>query len=258
MHPILVQFGPITVSSYTVILDLTLLMGCFIYYRRAQRLTAKPTMWIDGALAALVVGVAGARLGYVFAHRTYFQERPGEIARLWLGGLSWHGALVGALIGLALYCLVRKIYFWHLADELALVAPLVGAAAWIGCLMSGCASGREISGPCPLAAELPDLFGQWIFRVNVQLLAAGWSILVAIVLWVSRERLARGMTLGLFLFLYGSGLAVIDAWRGDAVPHLGVWRLDMVLDMGVAVVGGLLVAATWMKRKWYLETSGKH
>jgi len=242
MHPTLCQIGRFTLRSYTLLLDLGLLAGLFIFYWRARRRASRPDRWLDAALVGLAAGVLGARLGYVAAHWPYFQDHQGQILKFWLGGLSWHGALIGTLVGLALFCRLRKLRFWRLADELALVAPLVGAAAWMGCLLAGCAYGRELAQPHWLAADLPDLFGVWALRLNTQLLAAGWSLIVAGVLWGGqRRRLPAGLTCGLFLLLYGAGLACIDPFRGDAVPHWSDWRLDVVLDWAVAAGGGLLI-----------------
>ena len=247
MRPTLLQIGQRTVRSYTLLLDLGLLMGLGVFAWRARCRIARPDRWLDAALAALAAGVLGARLGYVWAHWPYFQERSGQILKFWRGGLSWHGALVGGLLGLGLYCWLRKLSFWRVADELALVAPLVGTAAWLGCLLAGCAYGREMDQAHWMAADLPDVFGVWALRANVQLLAAGWSLLVAGVLWGLRRPLPDGMRLALFLLLYGAGLACIDPFRGDAVPHWGAWRADVVLDWMAAAGGGLIIGVVWLR-----------
>ena len=67
-------------------------------------------------------------MGFALGQRTYFSQHPDEIMRFWEGGLAWQGALIGALVGLLLVTGVLDLGFWRLADELALVAPLVGAA----------------------------------------------------------------------------------------------------------------------------------
>ncbi len=249
MHPILLQSGGLYLRSYTLLLDLGLLIGLAIFYRRARRRIARPHRWLDAALVALLLGVVGARFGYVAAHWAYFTQQRDEIARFWLGGLSWHGGLIGAWIGLVLYCWLKKLSFLRLADELALVAPLVGAAAWLGCLLAGCAYGRELEPTHWLAADLPDLFGVWALRANVQLVAAGWSLFVAGVLWALRNRLATGMVFGLFLLLYGAGLGLSDSFRGDAVPHLWGWRADLVLDWLLAAVGGCVAGAALFRKR---------
>jgi prolipoprotein diacylglyceryltransferase len=247
VRPVLLQIGPIAVRSYTLLLDLGLLLALRILYRRAGRRTARPYRWLDGALVALTLGVVGGRVGYVAAHWTYFQDRHSQILKYWLGGLSWHGAFVGALVGLAIYCRVRKVSFWRLADELALVAPLVGAAAWMGCLLAGCSYGRELGESHWLAADLPDLFGVWALRYNVQTLAAGWSLVTAVALWALPQPSPAGARTGLFMALYGAGLGLMDPLRGDVVPQWRVWRLDVLLDWTSAAAGVLVVGVAFLR-----------
>jgi phosphatidylglycerol---prolipoprotein diacylglyceryl transferase len=239
MYPTL-QFGRLTMSSYTVLLDLGLLLGLGVLTWRARRRVARPGRWLDGALVALVAGVAGGRLGYVVAHAGYYDQHRDEILRFWLGGLSWHGVLAGALLVLPLYCRLRGLRFWRLADELALVAPLVGAGGWLGCLAAGCAYGRPLAGPDWLLADLPDVFGVWALRPNVQLVGAAWSLLLLPLLAVAGRARRPGMTAALFLALYGAGLAWLSSLRGDAIPLWAGRRLDVWLN-GLVVMGGAIM-----------------
>ena len=74
MHPILLQIGPIVVRSYTLLLGLGLSAGLGIFYLRVRQRTSMADRWLDGALVALVIGVLGARLGYVASNWAFFQE----------------------------------------------------------------------------------------------------------------------------------------------------------------------------------------
>lgn len=249
MHPILGHIGRYTVRSYTCLLDLGLLLALGIFYWRAGSRIARRGRWLDGALMALVFGILGGRLTYAAAHADYFQSRTGEILEYWRGGLNWHGALVGAVLGTALYCAVQRLQFLRLADELALVAPLVGLGASLGCLMAGCAYGKELVSPHWLAADLPDIFGIWALRYNVPMLTAGWFLVTGLLLWTLRRRLAPGGTFWLFLFLVGLGLGLLDALRGDAVTHWEGRRLDVVVNWCMAGAGLLGLVVTWRRKR---------
>jgi prolipoprotein diacylglyceryltransferase len=192
-------------------------------------------------MAALVVGVAGGRVGYVLGHLAYYRQHPGEVARFWLGGLSWHGALAGTVLALLVASWLLGLRFWRLADEMALVAPLIGATGWLGCLAVACAYGRAGAGPGWLQADLPDLYGVWALRPNVQLLAAGWSLLPAPLLVVAHRRGRDGLAAGLWLALTGAGLALVSPLRGDSIPLWAGWRLDLWLSGLVAAAGLVIV-----------------
>jgi phosphatidylglycerol:prolipoprotein diacylglycerol transferase len=238
MYPTL-QFGPLTLSTYTALIDAGLLLSLAILAWRARRRVARPGRWLTAALATLVGGVAGGRAGYVLGHLAYYRQNVDEIVAFWRGGLSWHGALGGAVLVLALVCWLSGLRFWRLADELALVAPLIGAAGWLGCLAVGCAYGRPAAGPAWLLADLPDIYGVWALRPNVQLASAAWSlVLLPLPVLIGRSRPA-GRRVALFLALYGAGLALLSPLRGDAGPVWAGRRLDIWLNGLVAVAGVL-------------------
>jgi phosphatidylglycerol:prolipoprotein diacylglycerol transferase len=227
-------------STYTVLLDAGLLIALVLVGQRARRRVARPQRWLDAAVVALVSGVVGGRLGYVLGHQAYFVQHPEEILQFWEGGLAWHGALVGTIVGLSLATQALALRFWRLADEIALVAPLVGAAGGLGCLAVGCAYGRPGAGPDWLLADLPDLYGVWALRPNVQLASALWSLALAMPLSAVRRWWRPGTTTGLFLALYGGGLAVLSPLRGDPVRVVAGWRLDTWLN-GLVGVAGLVI-----------------
>ncbi len=78
---------------------------------------------VDAGLAALFVSLLSARIGFVLRNFSYFKINLVEIPQLWLGGLSWPGALIG--FGLALVGIhwIRKESLGELADSFL---PLVG------------------------------------------------------------------------------------------------------------------------------------
>jgi phosphatidylglycerol:prolipoprotein diacylglycerol transferase len=250
MKPVLFRLGPINVQSYTALLAFSIVLGLWILYLRARRRIVKWELWLDGALVALIVGVLGARLGYVIANWAYYQDHVGQIAKFWLGGLEWRGALIAATLGTLVYCRLRKLDFWSLVDELALIAPLIGIFGWLGCLLTGCAYGKVVNKPHFLEADLPDLFGVWALRYNVQLLAAGWSLLVACFLWwLQRKKPPAGSLFGALLMIYGSGMAFTDTLRGDGTPLLRGIRLGEAVDWIVAFVGLAVLAALYLRGK---------
>ncbi len=250
MKPTLFRLGPIIVQSYTALLALSIIIGLWILNLRARRRVARSDLWLDGALVALIFAILGARIGYVSASWSYYRDHTGQILRFWLGGLEWRGALASATLGTFVYCRLRRLNFWLLADELALLAPLIGLAGWLGCLLTGCAYGAVVSGRNFLAADLPDLFGVWSLRYNVQLLAAGWSILVAGILWwIQRRRPPAGRLYALLLTTYGSGMVLIDSLRGDVTPFFRGLRLDVFVDCIVVTMGLVLLAVLSVKGK---------
>lgn len=219
----------------------------------ARRRGARLLSVMDVALAALVIGVVGARVGHVLLHWDYFATAADEILRLSAGGLNWHGGLLGALGGAALMAVVRRVDLPPLLDSAAYAVPILGATIWLACSVANVAYGLEVRSladyPAWLVVESPDIYG--IMAPRLALLVFGLVlsgvVLVALVplAWLNG---LRGRRLWLVLMQYGIGMALIDAFRADAVPLFNGRRADQVLDLAVAgVAAGLLVVTTLMR-----------
>lgn len=235
MLPELGQIGSITTRTYTLLLDLAVLMGLGILTWQGWRIEQRPTAWLDAGLGAIVLGAIAARLGHVAIHWAYFSNHITEIAEVWRGGLDWHAAILGGLIGLALVCRWRQVSLPIVLDVLAVVLPLGAIFVSTGCLMESCGHGREVASladyPPLVAAELPDLYGIRAPR----LISQGYGIILALIVLVialgTAQRIPHPGRFWLVLLLLGLGLFGIGFTRGDSVPMVGVLRLDQILDL---------------------------
>jgi len=252
MQPVLGQFGPLTLRTYTVLLDVAVLVGLAALAWQGWRVEDAPARWLDAGLSALVLGLVGGRLGHVTIHWAYFTANRNEIAEVWRGGLDWHGAVVGGLLGLGLYCFARRLSFRLVADVLALPLALGAALVWVGCLAEGCAYGAEVRSladyPSPIVAELPDLYGITAPRFTSQLYGALLGVGLMLPAWLLGLLIQRvGIRLWAVLLPLALGVFAIGYTRGDVVPVAYGLRLDQVLDLGVAalaLVGLVVTVAT--------------
>ncbi len=261
MFPVLFTLGWIDVPSFTALMALALGVGLGLTWWRARRMGLPSSDVLDVAFVAVLVGVVGARAGYVVAHWDYFQVVRVEIAALWRGGLSWHGGLLGGAAGVLIGCAWRRLAVRRSQVLDALAPGLMAGAAlgWIGAYLAGVAYGRPI---LPgdrwwfLAADLPDEYGLWNPRFITQLLGAAWAavcFIVAVAIGrfqvenpvdggqrsevVSRRSGVGAWTFAVTMALYSVGMFALGFTRGDIVPAFGGWRLDQVMDAGIAVAG---------------------
>lgn len=241
MYPI-IRLGPVTVSSYTLLLDLGIVagLGWLAWSARRTRGAAEASRWLNAGLATVAAGLVGARLGYVLVNWAYFYDHLDEAVRLWLGGLSWHSGLFAGVLMLVLWARWRGLPLGGVADAAAPGLLLGLAAGWTGCLLAGCNYGREVFDPASpwrrLSAELPDIYGVVAPRLVSQAFAAGWALAVlALLLLLRRARLPGGGRFLLAVGLFSLGLFAVGFTRGDASPPVGAWRLDQVVDLGIAV-----------------------
>ncbi len=267
MFPVWLKLAWIDVPSFTALMVLALGAGLALTWGTARHAGLPPTDVLDIALVAVLVGVIGARAGYVTVNWDYYRSHANEIVQVWQGGLVWHSGLAGGVTGAAVASAWRKL---DLRAVLSALAPglMAGVAlGWIGCYLAGAAYGREVFPGDRwwyLAADLPDVHGLRNPRFATQLLSAAWAAL-CFVFAMSSECLVRRKTKGggrkiEFAFrpakrsfvtsgirfaatmaFYSAGMSVLGFTRGDAVPMLGAWRLDQVIDASIAAAGGMYI-----------------
>jgi prolipoprotein diacylglyceryltransferase len=231
-----IALGPFSLRTFTFALALAIITTILLTLRRQER----RGVWLDVCLGALAGGIVVARLFHVLLHWDYFADNIGEAFRLNAGGLDWHGAVLGGLIGLWLAARWRKLRFPAALDALTLALPLLALASWAGCLASACGYGAEVDTLAHyspfVVSETPDIYGIVAPRYNTQLfgilLALGLLLITVLLFWRGWLVLRR---FWLVLALLSLCLFVIGFYRGDAVPLIAGLRADQWLD-------GMLVA----------------
>lgn len=203
----------------------------------------------DFLLDSFLAIVIGGRIGYViFYNLSYFLSNPleiifpfgknGEFTGIY--GMSYHGGVLGFIFVTYLFCKKRKINFLKLTD---FVLPAIGAGYFfgrIGNFLNGELYGRVTN------ARWGMNFGDGFLRHPSQLYEAFFEgILLFLVLWLLRNKLAkkRGMLSGLYIFGYGAVRLVIEFFRE---PDSQIGLIMGFLTMGqmlsiIMIVGGLFL-----------------
>lgn len=257
LDPIAFSLGPLVVRWYGLAYVLGFVCAAAIIYFVAKRW--KLGMSEDNLLTLMVcaiVGVVlGARIGYVlFYGDGYYLSHPLEILAFNQGGMSFHGGLVGLLIGGAVAARITRIPFLTLADLGSIAAP-------IGLFFGRCANfvNGELWG-APTDAAWGVVFGGqagMMPRHPSQLYEAVLEgIVIFLVLFaLSRKRppRAQGTFLGVFLIMYGCFRFAIEFVREPDVQLGYLWggwlTMGQVLSTPLIAVGiGVLLYALIAKK----------
>jgi len=110
------QIGPIAIRWYGVLMALSVAIGSYLAYRQAERAGISEDDVLTVIPLAVILGLIGARVGYVVTNWGYYAANPAEIIATWHGGLSFHGSIIGGIIAILLYCRHARINFYRLAD----------------------------------------------------------------------------------------------------------------------------------------------
>jgi phosphatidylglycerol:prolipoprotein diacylglycerol transferase len=240
--------GPVTLQTFTLSLALAVLLSIGIGLRRA-RMAYRAGPVADAYLMALIVGVVLARAGHVLLSWDYFADNTGEIFQMSMGGLDWHGAVIGGVLGLVIAARLRGARFADLLDALTPALPLIGLAGWWGCWASACGYGAEVDTlanyPSLVVTEGADIFGIVAPRWNTQLFGLGLSLFALLValllLWSGWLRYRR---FWFVLALLSAGMFGLGFLRGDHSLFIMGLRADQLADAMLLVIsiGGLLVS----------------
>lgn len=182
--PVLFSLGPLSVRWYGLAFAVGFIIGYDIVARMFRHEGA-PERWLGILLAYTVIAtVVGARLGHVFFYEwPYYSQHPGEIFKIWEGGLASHGGTIANIIALFIFSafVSKKPASW-VFDKMVIPIALVGGLIRLGNLMNS-----EIYG------AYTDLPWGFVFLRNGETLPAHptqiyealcYFILFAILMWM--------------------------------------------------------------------------
>jgi len=206
IDPIAISLGPLKVHWYGVMYLFAFMSAWGIGMYRAKSPSSIITReQVENMITYGAFGVIlGGRLGYVFFYNfDYFLSDPLWLFRVWEGGMSFHGGLLGVIVAMLIYSRRIKTNFISLMDFVAPVVPLGLGFGRLGNFI-----GQELWGrvsDVPWAMVFPkagDPAG--IARHPSQLYQAFLEglVLFIIVFWFSAKPRPRGAVAGVFLIGY--------------------------------------------------------
>jgi len=260
IDPVAVQIGPLAIKWYGLAYVVGLLGGWWY----ARRLVASDGLWggrarpqpveLDDMLLFVAFGVVlGGRLGFVlFYDLPRYLERPQDIVAIWQGGMSFHGGLIGATLGLWLFAKRRGYPALSVFDLAAAVVPIGLFLGRIANFINGELWGRPAP-DFPYAMVFPN--GGPLPRHPSQLyeaLGEGLLLFILVNLIVRFGGLRRpGLVAGIFGMGYALARIVCEFFR-EPDPQLGflfgtsVNALSGGITMGMLLSLPVFFAGLWL------------
>ena len=256
MDPVAISLGPVNIHWYAISYLVGIALAWWLLLGRTKGPLAPFTeKTLSDLVFYIVLGLMlGGRLGYLlFYGWSQLLLDPWSGFRIWQGGMSFHGGLIGALVAVAIFNRSRpgKGFFddfFKVTDFIAPAAPLALGAGRIGNFVNVELPGRAVavdgSSTVPWAVIYP---GELIARHPSSLYQAllEGPVLFAM-LWVFTRRARPAMTVsGLFLLGYAS-LRIFSEFFREPDAHLGFILLDKItagqlLSMPMLLLGFFLL-----------------
>lgn len=235
MYPDLFYFGSLEVRSYFAMVCLAFLIAVWLAARRASALGLTAGQIAVLGSVVLVVGVAGARLGFVLDSWEDFQGDPAKIFWLWDGGLGFYG---GASLGLLAVAWVLHRYgkpVLFILDRTIRYLVLAVAITRMGCFLNGCCAGDPTDLPWGVL-----FVSESVRRHPTQIYeGAGLLLLFFLLKRLERRNLPAGTLLFTAFLYYGVMRFGLEFIREDS--RLGLMRLSSAqwISLGLVVWGAL-------------------
>ena len=267
LSPVALHIGPFDLRWYS----LAYLAGIFLGYWYLLKLLKQPGAPLarrhadDLVFYAALGIILGGRLGYVlFYNLGEYLKHPIEIVKLWDGGMSFHGGVIGTSLGIFYFSHKQKLSWLRIHDYVACCAPFGFFLVRLANFVNQELWGAPTTVPWAVRFIEPTQFGPMLGppRHPSQLYEA---ILEGIVLfailwwmfWKTKARYEPGKLVGAFLFFYGVlrfGVEFIRepdsqlrAFAEATHLHMGQW-LSIPL-----ILGGLSLMLTAKKRRVRVE-----
>lgn len=190
--------------------------------------------------------IIGARLYYIiFSGRSWTFL---EAVSFWDGGLAVYGGIIGGLIAVIIYALIKKINILKLTDAIAPALILGQAIGRIGCYFSGCCYGIEVTNEALMWFPFStNINGVW--HLSTYFYESFWNILGFILMFIVYNKVKRvGLTTGIYLSFYGLGRFFIEGLRGDSL-YLGTLKVSQILSIILFAVGIFLIVYSLVLNK---------
>ena len=193
----------------------------------------------------------GGRVGYVLFYGLSFwtAEDPWYPVKVWDGGMSFHGGLLGVMIAFTIFAVRRGR---HIADVFDFAAPLPGigiCAVRIGNFINGELWGKPTDVPWAVVVDGVPLHATQLYEASLE------GVLLFIILWwyTSRPR-PRMAPAGLFLVIYSLSRITVEFWRVpdhhlNYLLHTSWVTMGIILSLPMLLVGLALIFMAYRRRE---------
>jgi len=207
---------------------------------------------LEGLSTWIIVGILlGARFGYIFFYNLgYYLDHPLEIILpvrfdngirfTGISGMSYHGGLIGAVVGGSLFIHKQKLNYWMTVNLAFTAAPLGYTWGRIGNFLNGELYGRKTD--AAIGMLFPNADGEALRHPSQLYEAFGEGILLFAVMYYLRKKFNLGKhMMGIYLIGYGTVRFIVEFFR-EPDAHIGLNTLGM--SRGQILCAVMIIAGT--------------
>ena len=247
--PVAINFFSLEIRWYSLSYIFGILLG-WVFAKRFFISNSEIKTKFDDYITYLILGIIlGGRLGYVlFYNLDYYLDNPIDILKIWQGGMSFHGGVIGIIIISVWFANKNKQNFFSYLDIISLVAPIGIFMGRVSNFINSELYGTETSLPWGVKFIKVDN----LYRHPTQLYEAFFEgFILFLILIYFQKRITNkgpGFISGLFLIFYSTFRFIIEFFR---VPDEQLGYLLFNLTMGQIISFVFLLFGTYLVVKKY-------
>jgi phosphatidylglycerol---prolipoprotein diacylglyceryl transferase len=258
LDPVALDLGFFELRWYS----LAYLAGIFVGYWYLLKLIKQPgspmaRRHADDLVFYSALGIIlGGRVGYVlFYNLGYYLQNPVDILKLWDGGMSFHGGMIGTVLGILYLSRKEKLSWLRIHDYVACCVPFGLFFGRVANFVNHELWGAQVKSDIPWAVRFPEIMQGVLVtgpaRHPSQLYEA---ILEGIVLfailwwmfWKSNARYEPGKLVGAFIFFYGIFRFLVEFVREPDAQFAGTFIESTGLHMGQWLSLPMIILGAWL------------
>ena len=255
LDPVLFNFGLLTIRWYSLAYVAGILIGWrlgkTIIIKRFQKTSRQFNLKeFDDLITYLIISIIiGGRLGYVFFYNLeYYLSHPVDIIKIWEGGMSFHGALIGIVFGTYLFSVEKKISTLFLLDIVACVSPIGILFGRIANFINGELVGKPTDVSWSVIFPSVDMLPRHPSQLYEAFLE-GIILFLILNIFISKENYKTGTCSTFFLIFYGVFRIFSELFRE---PDTQIGYLFNLFSMGtilsfIMIFAGIIIF-TFMRK----------
>ena len=229
------DIGPLSIHYYGLIIAIGLVLAVVYCSKRASQFGLDEDTLLDGVLWVTPVAVICARIYYCAFSWELYADNPISVLYIWEGGIAIYGSVIGAILGVIVFCKVKKLRITAVLDLVSLgflIGQFIGR--W-GNFMNREAFGAETDSFLRMGLMKAST-GEITYYHPTFLYESLWNFVGFVILhFLSKKRKYDGQVALGYLVWYGLGRAFIEGLRTDSL-YIGPFRVSQLLAAGSCVI----------------------
>ena len=256
MHPILCEIprftvfghslGPLPIFMYGVMLSIAFLMSIALTAWQARKAGFTVDDILDLAIYVIIFAIIMSRVGYIITNWSDYRGSAASMMRIYEGGLSFHGGVVGGTLAVFYFCARKKYHVWRLGDVIMPGLALGLAIGRIGCFLNGCCYGQPTHSH--VGVVFPSLH-DGIRRHPSQLYDLAFNLAIMLLLLgpLARFKRKHGDLVAFWLILSGITRFIMEQYRRGETAI--VWWCGLTMGQWVCLLmilgGAIMYSVKW-------------